>query len=573
MAIKISVKNSLVYSALLFSVIALVFVVVNILAFANKGFQLSDETFYLHYSLQFNSNDFVVTNFGLLNKFFCFGHPTLLNLRLAKFVYQSLAVMVLVFCLFKFLNTKGFNFDKIHKIFILVIALMASYCNYDYLPMTLSYNTWSLILMALCFSVILNEYSLSKLSGGLFSSILYGFLCFCFFLTKFPNAVIAVFIYMVFNLVSIKNNSAFKLLGLLIGFMLGYFVFLNNFNDLKNIFDNYYISLFEIQHVQANSYYLQISNFFELCFQRHFLRNELLVLLSALIIKKYLKVFRQGAFYLLLSFNFFMSTFFYKGNSLELYNDFMVATLFIINAFLLIYMFSNNLKQLIPKREFGLITLFLFAAPFFLMLGTDNIFYYTTSQTMVFSIMAIIIYLIYTKQLNIYFLAINSCVMCVFIVSVLYQGAVKTPYRQDNLLAKNYPMHFSEPINGIYESYDRFVDYTSMNCLINAFNSNKPVVTFFNYMGLSFVNNCKIYPQSIISDSDHAMYYNEYILNRYNFNDRFDLIVMPETVENSEEFKNMFSKYGILLNKNYKLKYVYTFLSTGEKVYFYKKQA
>jgi hypothetical protein len=68
------------------------------------------------------------------------------------------------------------------------------------------------------------------------------------------------------------------------------------------------------------------------------------------------------------------------------------------------------------------------------------------------------------------------------------------------------------------------------------------------------------------------MYYNEYILTRYHFDDRFDLIVLPESVENNDKFKVMFSKYGIFLKENYQLQYVYKFLSTGEKVYFYKKQ-
>jgi hypothetical protein len=207
------------------------------------------------------------------------------------------------------------------------------------------------------------------------------------------------------------------------------------------------------------------------------------------------------------------------------------------------------------------------------MLGTDNQFYYTTSQTIVFSIMAVIIYQLYAKLLNIYFLAWQSTVICVFISCILYQGTIKTPYRQNNLLLKTFPLHFSEPIDGIYESYESFVDYTSMNILVNAFNgSKKPVVTFFNHIGLSYLNNCKVFPETIISDGDHVMYYNEYILTRYHFDDRFDLIVVPESVENNDKFKVMFSKYGVFLKENYQLQYVYKFLSTGEKVYFYKKQ-
>jgi hypothetical protein len=573
MAAKINVKNSFVYLALLFCVIALVVVVSTIFKFADKGFQLSDETFYLRYSLNFNSGNFGVTNFGLLNNLFCFGHPTILNLRLAKLIYQSLAIVIFIFSLFHFLKHKGFVITTTQKVFILVIALMTSFCNYDYLPMTLSYNIWSLILTALCFSVIFIEYSSVKLSSSVITSVMYGFLCFSLFLAKLPNAVIMVFMYVVFNLFSIKRHTLVKILGALIGTGLAYFVFLNNFQDLKNIIDNYYVTLFEVKHVQANSYFTQLHDFFLFCVQKQYILFELLVVLLAVITKMLLHKYKALAASGILLVNYVFASYFFKGNSVELYNDFMAATLLIINAFLFTYLLYENRGLPLPKKEFGFIIFFLFVIPFLLMLGTDNQFYYTTSQTMVFSIVAVIIYQLYAKQLNVYFLAWQSSVICVFISCILYQGAVKTPYRQNNLLLKTFPMHFSEPIDGLYESYESFVDYTSMNVLVNEFNGNKkPVVTFFNHIGLSYLNNCKVFPETIISDGDHVMYYNEYILTRYHFDDRFDLIVVPESVENNDKFKVLFSKYGVFLKENYKLQYVYKLLSTGEKVYFYKKQ-
>jgi hypothetical protein len=573
MAAKINVKNSFVYLALLFCVIALVVVVSTIFKFADKGFQLSDETFYLRYSLNFNSGNFGVTNFGLLNNLFCFGHPTILNLRLAKLIYQSLAIVIFIFSLFHFLKHKGFVITTTQKVFILVIALMTSFCNYDYLPMTLSYNIWSLILTALCFSVIFIEYSSVKLSSSVITSVMYGFLCFSLFLAKLPNAVIMVFMYVVFNLFSIKRHTLVKILGALIGTGLAYFVFLNNFQDLKNIIDNYYVTLFEVKHVQANSYFTQLHDFFLFCVQKQYILFELLVVLLAVITKMLLHKYKALAASGILLVNYVFASYFFKGNSVELYNDFMAATLLIINAFLFTYLLYENRGLPLPKKEFGFIIFFLFVIPFLLMLGTDNQFYYTTSQTMAFSIVAVIIYQLYAKQLNVYFLAWQSSVICVFISCILYQGAVKTPYRQNNLLLKTFPMHFSEPIDGLYESYESFVDYTSMNVLVNEFNGNKkPVVTFFNHIGLSYLNNCKVFPETIISDGDHVMYYNEYILTRYHFDDRFDLIVVPESVENNDKFKVLFSKYGVFLKENYKLQYVYKLLSTGEKVYFYKKQ-
>jgi len=573
MAVKINFKNSFVHLALLFCLIAVFFVIVNIFRFIDKGFELSDETFYLSNSLNFNSSNYGFTYFGLLNNFFCFGHPTLLNLRLAKLIYQSFAILIFTFSIFHFLQHRGFSISKLQKVFILIIALMTSFCNYDYLPMTLSYNSWSLIITALCFSVIFIEYTIVNAYSSFTASLIYGFLFFSLFLTKLPNAVIILFIYLVFNLFSIKINILIKFFGIITGVYIGYMIYLNNFQDLKNILENYYVTLFEVKHVKANSYLNQFYAFFIFCIKQKYILFELLIVLLTIISKKLFIQYKNFTTGIILLANYAFAGCFFKGNSVELYNDFVVASVLIMNVILFSYLYYENIGFPLPKKEFALIIFFLFVIPFLLMLGTDNLFYYTTSQTMVFTMIAILIYQIYLRQLSVIFLALHCSIICVFIICILYQGAVKRPYRQKNLMLKTYPIHFSEPIEGIYESYEKFVDYTTINILVNKFNtSKKPVFTFFNHIGLSYINNCKVFPETIISDGEHVMYYNDYILTRYHFDDRFDLLVLPETVENSQKFKQLFTKYGVFFKENYKLRYVYRFLSTGEKVYFYKKQ-
>jgi len=572
MANKISVKNTFIYITLLFCIILLCSVVFYIIKCVNKGFELSDETFYLHFSLNFNSEVYTVTNFGLLNKLVCFNDPSLLNLRIARFVYQSLAVIVFVFSLFHFLNFKGFALSHLQKTFVAIIALMTSYCNYDYLPMTLSYNTWSMIIMLLCFSVIFVEFTLVKISGSMITAFFYGLLCFCFFLTKFPNSVIALFIYFVFNVFAIKRHFIYKLLGLALGALAGYLIFLNDINDLKNIIDNYYVTLFEAQHMKVNSYFAQFYDFFILICGQRWVLYELVVILLAVIIRKYAVAYKTTLAYLLLTGNYIFSFLFFKGNSVVLYNDFMAGSIFIINVLVFIYMFYDKAKDLLPKKDLVLVIFFLLITPMCLMLGTDNQFYYTCSQTMMFSIIAVVVYLICVNKKELYLLALKSLVICLFIVSILYQGGLTTPYRQSNLLAKNYPLHFTEPLNGIYESYGRFVDLTTMNVLLNKFNpAKKPIVTFFTDFGLGLVNNCKVFPDSPISDGSQTIWYNEFILDRYKFDDRFDLIVVPNNVEHDPNFRTLLSKYNVRLGENYKIAYVYKYQSIGENVYLYKK--
>lgn len=572
MAIKINAKNTFVYSALLFCIIALSIVVIHAIGFSNKGFELSDETFYLFFTLNFNSETFVLSNFGLLNKLSCFNEVSLVNLRLAKFIYQSLAVVVFVFSLFKLLNFRKYIVSNANKSFIMIIALMTSYCNYDYLPMTLSYNTWSLILMLFCFSIIFIEYTINKKSYALITSVVFGFLCFGLFLVKFPNAFIAVFFYFVFNVFSIKSNFWYKFLGLVIGGVIGYLVFLNNLGDLKNIIINYYAAIFEVKHVQANSYLTQVVDFLILCYDKQFLLVELLVILTAVIVKKYVTVYKTAFIFLVIIFNYYLSSFFFKGNSVALYNDFIAGSIFIINIFLFVFMANEKESLVFPRKEEVIIVTSLFVMPVCLMLGTNNLFYYTSSQTMVFSIIAALIYLIYSNQLNASFLAIKCVVVCIFILSILKQGAVETPYRQNNLLAKKYPLHFSEALNGINESYEAFVDYNVINELTKKLNpSNRPVLTFFNHFGVHYLTGNRIFPDSQISDAEDLIIADEYVLTKANFDDSLDLLIIPETVENSAKFKAMFSRFGVNLGENYKMVFMYEFLSTHEKVYMYKK--
>ena len=128
---------------------------------------------------------------------------------------------------------------------------------------------------------------------------------------------------------------------MLLGCLLGYLVFLNCFQDLKNILHNYYVTLFEVKHVKVNSYFDQLYDFFIFCYQKHWLLIELIALLLAVVIRKYVKVYKPHAAYALLIANYCLSTFFYGGNSVLLYNDFVAASIFIINVILFIYLFHE----------------------------------------------------------------------------------------------------------------------------------------------------------------------------------------------------------------------------------------
>lgn len=569
MAIKVNIKSSFILISLVFSLCCLFLIAFGALYFSNKGFELSDETYYLYFSNHHNPDTFIVSNFGLLNDLFCFGKPTLVHLRIAKIIYQNLAVLFFCFGMFKFFDFKQYKISKKARLFVFIMALMLSYVNYDYLPMTLSYNTWTFILSLCCFGIFFLEQVFYDKWKHLVSAFSFGFLLSCLLLVKLPAGIILTFFYFILNLFISRRYFFLKILCVLLGTLLAYFIFLNDFEYLKKIIYNYYVILFEVKHAEATSYLGQMESFWNLCIEKHYVLIELIIFLVAIILKKINSKYKVVFSFLLIIVNLSFVFLFIKGNGEVLYNDFLAGTLFLLSFILYVYLKESSDVKL--SKEVLVLLILLFLLPFFLMLGTNNEFYYTVSHTMMFAVMSAVLYAAATGRLDSGYLSLKCIFVCVFILGVLYFGAVKNPYRQFDLTKKHYTLNFTEEISNIEESYEKYIDYIVLNNLINRQNKNKkPIVTFFNHFGLCYIADIAIYPESQISDAEKYIYVNEYVLDRFKFNDRFDLIVLPGTVEKSNKFKRLFEKYGIKLNYNYKLACSYELKSTKEKVYIYK---
>lgn len=565
-------KSILIIASLLLSFVAFIILIVSAIYFSNKGFEISDETFYLYFSEHINPKIYLTQNFGILNKIACFGQLSIANLRLAKLFYQLAAILFFSYSLLSYLKSKHIILSKNHQVLITIILCMSSFVNYDYLPMTLSYNTWTLILGLVGFSLILLELSKTTKITQVICSFSIGFVVFGLFLVKFPNAIIMLGIYGFINLFYNKNYWGIKFVAFFTGIIFSFFVLLHNVSDFRNIIENYKAVLFDIQYISPNSYPIQLIDFWNICVNLGYIKFELAIVLLTVLIYRFNQKKRLLINYLPILINCIAACFFFIGNSQNLYNDFIVIGLLMMNVIIYVAFNRDRVAKEAMFSEINVVVFLLILTPILLMIGTNNLFYYTASQTSCFCIAGLIILVTNTRKVDHVFVPLMSVLVCAFALSVNYNGAIKTPYRQNNLLEKKFPIHFHPSIDGIYESYDRFVDYTALNILVTRLNSkNSDVVTFFNYIGLSYIANVKFSPESPISDADYLIDANKYILNREKFNNSADLLVVPSTVHNSIAFKNMFELYGITLGSNYKLVYSYTFLSTKEIVFFYKK--
>ena len=463
-------KSLLVLSSLLLSVLAFIIVIIGGFYFSNKGFEMSDETFYLHFTQNIDYSVYLTQNFGILNKLACFGKISLINLRIAKLIYQLIAILIFSYSLLNYFKSKKIVLSSCHQLLIIIILCMSSFVNYDYLPMALSYNTWTLILGLLGFSIILIELTKTTAKAQLVGSFSMGFVVFGLFLVKFPNAIIMFAIYCFVNLFYNKNNWGIRSIAFFTGIVFSFFILLHNMNSLLQIIENYKAVLFDIKYISPNSYFIQLINFWNICVNMGYIKWMLGVILLTALIYRFNARKNVLLNYLPIFINCAVSCFFFKGNSQNLYNDFLVMMILIMNVIIYIQFNKDKFSKAVVFSEMNLIALFLMITPVLLMIGTNNLFYYTTSQTCCFCFAGLIIFIVKTKKMDSFFIPLMSVIVCAFVLSVIYHGAIKTPYRQNNLLDKKFPIHFHPSIDGIYESYDRFVDYTALNILVNKLN-------------------------------------------------------------------------------------------------------
>ncbi len=579
---KLSFQQLLIQSSLAFGFMSLIIIIGCIIHYSNRGFELSDEAYYLYLSNYYKPTSYNVSAFGLLNQLACFGNATLINLRLVKLIYQIIAVLFFVWSLMRYFNFKGIALDTKQKAFVFIIIVVTSFGHYDYLPMTLSYNSWSLILMLMCFALILVEFTITSKSIAILTSLVVGFLCFTLFLAKLPNGIIAMGLYGMFNLFYIKKNTILKIGGFILGVFVGYLVILKSPENLWAILENYRVTLFEVKHADSSVYFKQIEKVLVFCGHHKWQTALVVVILFIVIwvsfkllssIKKNTTAKKQVYSYLLFVFGFMLCIPFCKGNGHKTFNDFIAVGLLLANVFLFVYLYQSSSWKvsMFFKNDCNMVIMVLLLMPILLMLGTNNAFYYSTSPTMVFAFSGALIYLVISKTNYTFYLSLFNMVSCLFLVSILYFGGIKKPYKQSNLNDKHYPLSFNPLLKGVYESRDVFEDATSVNYIINAFNKeHQPFFTFFNFYGLTIINDNQTIPEMPLSTQERMLEYNDYVLSKSDIKQSKPLLLLPDTVINNIKFNALFSKYHINLNQNYKQVYHYQFISNKEKIYFYK---
>lgn len=553
--------------------------------YSNRGFELTDETFFLYLSNRTGFSDYTTSYFGVLNKLVCFGNPSLINLRIAKIILQLLSLGFFLFGLIKYLRNKNVVFTTIQLSSVVLIIVLTSFAHYDYLPFTLAYNSWSLILGLFIMGFIFIEFASKSKLIQIISSLFVGLLCFCLFLSKLPNGIVLMCIYGFFNIFYIKKNTVIKIGGFVLGCYIAFLIVINNYANLLAVIENYRITLFDVKHAEANLYLMQLYKIGITCSKHKLLTFCVLISLilggifTILLLNKIKKGNSQNKnLYILLISTVgllgWMPFFKGNGNGFFTFSNFVSGSLFLINPIVFIYLHKSISIKISNffKNEIYILWLILFFMPVFLMLGSNNAFFYSIPPTMVFAFTAVIIYIVKSKVDTSIYLSVYTLFITFFIGSIFYFGAIKKPYRQSDLRKKTYLLPFkNNSLKNIYESKEHFIDYVTVSTAISKLNDgNKPFLTFYEFFGFKIMNNLETMPKLALSSQERMLEYNDFVMKDINVIKDKPLLLIPDTIINNQKYISQFNKHGIYFHKNYKLMLKYSFKSSIQVVNIFK---
>lgn len=559
---------NLLYKTILSTyVLGIIYVIYLILFHLDKGFELSDESYYTVAVRESVNGRTFASWFGVVANKLCFGEYNLYALRLFKFVYQITALLIFCYSIFRFLK---FKFQLRSEIlFALLLPVFAvGFINYDYLPQTISYNTLSLVFSLIFWSVFITEITLKSKKSIFIFSLLNGLiLCFLFF-SKAPNAIILTLIYFGYKLIFERDKLWIGIAGFVISMIAGSMIL---FGSLSKAVDASVLMLDDMQkveHAGFGLYAAQIVNYFHETLHLTLVFFEILIIVALIFIKHSL---RQFIGYALVFLNIYFTFGFMEGNSVSVNNDFVVGFIFVINVIVLYILFRDKAVSENSKDFYFLIVAVLLS-PLLLALGTNNSIFYTGSQTMVFCIAACVFILckLQSKTAYVFYFA-GSVFLLVFVVSALKCGMVEHPYRQTSLKLKHMPLFFSERTKGITEDEERFKFLFTLNHKLQLNNpDHSPITASTSYLGAAYLSGDPVLKYFWLPDPGYGIKKVKQTLSLMEFNNDKKFILLSSKDALNKEYVEELRKKNIDLYHSERLCDSIFVKYNNEYIYFFK---
>lgn len=515
----------------------------------DKGFELSDESYYVMASRYPHDQQLLNSQFGLVNFCFTLGHTSLLQLRVFKLIYQIVSLLIFSRA-FAMLLGKNTSWPSGTMFLATLTMFVVGFVNYDYLPMTLSYNSWSFNFSLLFWSAIMYKTANQKVAGNYIADIVSGFILLCLFFVKTPNAVILLVIELAHLLFFRRKNVLVPILMQVSGVFGGVILLFGSVARFIESSAVLYSNLTTIRHASLGGY---LPDLFTLFTQRpgtaFFLFQAVLFIVMYLFRKKKYP-FVTGLIVIFL--NSLCSLKFIEGNGADISNDFLFGLVFAINAMLFFtLLYSKGVFK--DKAWLVFIAAGLTLTPILMALGTANPIVYSSSHYLAFTFAGSLMFLFgLNNNLITLFTAWHAPLSAFCIGAILYQGFIKNPYRQTDLSDKKDALYFSKEFENIKESSQRLVAYKQLTEKLRNHNSHALAV-MSSPPGLGGVLMAGMQPFAVywLADDEKDAVVNDAYFSKFDFKKKRPFLLISSRIKYSGLQRAVFAKHGLDLDKNY----------------------
>ena len=247
-------KNNLIqYCFTSFVGLAFIAWMIVIIWASNKGFDITDEGFYLYNYSAINNSKISFTNVHLVQKIlFPFVGCTIQNLRTEKLLLCLLAAASFSFSTVYYIK-KSLNLilKTSETLFLYAILVSGFSLTYAFGPQTPAYNFFSSFFITLASSLFIIDFSKKHSTRNvILIYLLIGLQCEFLFLVKFSNAILLVFslilVSYIYTIIDTKNKrlalkqSAFRLLIICVGVFIAHVLFFKGLTASLHFYKSFF---------------------------------------------------------------------------------------------------------------------------------------------------------------------------------------------------------------------------------------------------------------------------------------------------------------------------------------------
>ncbi|MGB3946508.1 MAG: hypothetical protein WBM13_00870 [Bacteroidia bacterium] len=469
---------------------------------SNKGFDITDEGFYLYNYSEINNSKISFTNVHLVQKFlFPFVDCTIQNLRIEKLLQCLLAAASLSFSVVYYIKNSLNNVLPKSKIWFLYLMIVSGFSlTYAFGPQTPAYNFFSSFFITLASSLFIID--LSKKQSKVTITIIYimiGMLLEFLFLIKFSNAILLVLLLIIVhfayasidtqNKLVIIKQTAFRLLIVALSVFITHIVFCGGLSASIAFYKSFFEGINSLKGYDTatllNTYFDSFTAVFNsLCTAKFLLFAITLATLAWGILKENKRLFYAS---LLLQLIVIVRFKLYYGGEINKTEQTITYLLWIL-AFLIVFIVQQKKNSTLKSETFkkqALFLLFLFVLPIAGALGTNN----QLQIQIIFYIQfwIVLLYIVIKNSLE----PTQSIVLCSFIsVFAFIQSAnavVYHPYRiNGSLLTQTEVLNISNSETIYVDKRYKETVISIDSILKNAnFNTNDYVFYYSDIIGLT----------------------------------------------------------------------------------------